>query len=63
MIHCLKEGLDCFDCLDWGLTGVVLSSKLVITEVDDGPQPVGLSVQHLPLVHPGVLDVRQEPRL
>ena len=44
-------------------TSVVLSPKLVIAEVDDGAEPVGLSVQHLPLVHPGVLGVRQEPRL
>ena len=44
-------------------TCVVLSSELVIAEVDDGAEPVGLPVQHLPLVHPGVLGVRQDPRL
>ena len=44
-------------------TSVVLSSKLVIAELDDGAEPVRLSVQHLPLVHPRVLRVRQEARL
>ena len=44
-------------------TSVVLPSKLVIAEVDDGAEPVRLSVQHFPLVHPRVLGVRQEARL
>ena len=45
------------------LPGVVGPPKLVIGQINDGAHPMGLSIQHLPLIHPHVLCIRKKTML